>query len=95
MVPADEPLMNRGAGKGLPYYALLALEPGWVYRKKDPKTTGIPAPRISGEELGSYIKKCMNHGGVVTVNLMISQEGHISDKAQAVMEKVRIIIRGK
>ena len=95
IVPADEPLMNRGAGKGLPYHALLMLEGGWVYGRKNPNATGIPAPRTSGEKLGSYIKECMNHGGVVTVNLMISQEGKISDKTVAVMEKVRRIVRGK
>lgn len=96
IVPADEPLMNRGAGKGLPYHALLSLEGGWVYgRRKNPNTTGIPTPRTSGETLGSYIKKCMNHGGVVTVNLMISQEGKIGDKTMVVMEEVRRIVRGK
>ena len=97
IVPADQPVMNRGAGRGLPYHALLHLEPGWVYRKKNakPSQAGMPAPRVTGEELGSYIKECMNHGGIVTVNLLISQEGKINDESMAVMEEARRIVRGR
>lgn len=94
IIPPDNAIMTRGAGKDLPYHALLSLEGGWVYRTRDTESNGIPSPRISGEHLATYIQKCMANGGFVTINLLITQEGKIGEKSAAVMEKVRKTARG-
>jgi len=51
IIPPDGPIITCGAGRGLPYFALLFLVGRWVYQTKDPESGGIPSPRISGEEI--------------------------------------------
>jgi hypothetical protein len=93
IIPADNPIMTRGAGRGLPYFALLSIEGGWVYRNENSAMGEIRQPKVSGEELADYINNCKANGGVVTINLLITQEGKIGEKAKKMIETVRKIVR--
>lgn len=86
-------IMDKGAGKGLQYHALLTLEGDWVYSNSDSNV--IPSPTTNSEELGGYIRGCMAKGGAVTVNMQIYQEGTVGDESLEVMQNVRRIVRGE
>ena len=79
---------ERGPGAGLQFQSLLIMEPYWVQKK-----TEMPDPRFTIDKLSSYIKDCMENGGVVTINLGIYQDGTIGEKSLEVMQGVRKRIR--
>lgn len=82
--------MKGGPAPDLPYQALLIMEPYWVQEKAE-----MPDPRFTSTELSQYIRNCMNHGGAVTINLGIYQDGTVGEKALKVMKDVRQLIRIK
>ena len=89
--PVEVPVagtVSRGPGKGLRYQALLIMEPYWVQEKKT-----IAEPRFTAEQLSEYIKKCMDNGGAVTINLGIYQDGKVGEKALEIMKEVKKRIR--
>lgn len=89
IVPPKSRYFDYGPAVGLQYQALLIMEPYWVQEK-----AGIPDPRFSAEELSGYIRSCMTHGGAVTINLGIYQDGRVGPKALQVMRGVRKLVRG-
>lgn len=80
--------MTNGPVPDLRYQALLIMEPYWVQEKAE-----MPDPRFTSTELSQYIRNCMNHGGAVTINLGIYQDGTVGEKALRVMKEVRQQIR--
>jgi len=81
--------MKNGPSPYLPYQALLTMEKHlWVQKKP-----GISNPKYSADQLSTYIKKCMENSGAVTINLAIYQDGSVGKKALQVMRKVKEIIR--
>jgi hypothetical protein len=81
--------MKNGPSPNLPYQALLTMEKHlWVQQK--PK---IDDPKFSSEQLSTYIKGCMEHGGAVTINMAIYQDGTVGEKALQVMREVKENIR--
>jgi hypothetical protein len=80
--------VDRGPGKGLRFQSLLIMEPYWVQQKAE-----MPKPRFTAAALSEYIKKCMDNGGAVTINLGIYQDGTVGKDALEVMKQVKTIIR--
>ncbi|MDQ8183496.1 alpha-L-fucosidase [Pelagicoccus sp. SDUM812005] len=90
--PLDPPVngfMKNGPSPHLPYQVLLTMEKhAW-----GAKETGILDPKFTAEELGAYIRDCMDNGGFVTVNLSVYQDGTVGEKALEVMRGVKERIR--
>src|SRR5258706_3707099 len=78
----------RGPRQGLPYQALLIMEPYWVQQKVE-----MPRPQFDAQKLGDYISGCMKNGGAVTINLGIYQDGSVDPRALDVLKEVRQRIR--
>ncbi len=85
----EAPVFRYGPALGLPYHALLVMENEWVHGKAD---SPITAPRFTAETLADYIRNSNRRGGVVTINLMIYQDGSISDASLDVMKEIRRLI---
>ena len=62
----------------------------WVQKKSE-----IDEPKLTSEQLSTYINGCMENGGFVTINLAIYQDGTVGDKALQVMKEVKENIRQK
>lgn len=77
-----------GPGAGLRYHALLALEGGWVHTARD---TPIPAPVLDTGELLEFIDASAGKGPV-TLNVLIYQDGTISDLSMEVLQQIRILL---
>ncbi len=90
VAPPKDQYFDYGPATGLQYQALLIMEPYWVQEKAE-----MPDPRFSAEKLSEYIRACMLHGGAVTVNLGIYQDGRVGTKALEIMREVRKLVRGK
>jgi len=81
-------IFNYGPARGLPYHALLTMEPYWVQ-----ESAVVPPPRFTPAALSEYIRACHAAGGCVTINLGIFQNGSIGSDALQVMREVRRLIR--
>lgn len=88
--PASARYIEAGAGRGLQHQSLVFLDAPWVHSKPDSE---MEAPRLSAETLTTYIRACMEHQGVVTVNLGVFQDGSIGPEARTLMSTVRKAIR--
>jgi len=84
----DSGTLKRGPGMGLKYQSLIIMEPYWVQEKAQ-----MPDPRFTAEQLKKYISDCMEHGGAVTINMGIYQNGTVGKKALEVMKQVKESIR--
>jgi len=90
--PIDFPengFIKGGPAPDLPYHVLLTMEKfQWVQKKPE-----VDDPKFTSEELGTYIKGCMENRGFVTINMAIHQDGTAGEKALEVMKGVKEIIR--
>lgn len=77
-------IIDDGPGAGLRYHALLALEGGWVHTAHD---TPIPAPVLDTGELLEFIDASVGKGPV-TLNVLIYQDGTISDLSMNVLQQI-------
>src|SRR5260370_7634963 len=68
--PFPSRYIQRGAGKGFQAHALLSTLESWVHGKPGP----IPAPQFSAEDLIAYVRTNVEHQGVTTINIGISQD---------------------
>jgi hypothetical protein len=78
-------ISENGPGAGLRYHALLALEGGWVHTEHD---TAIPAPVLETDKLLEFIDASASKGPV-TLNVLIYQDGTISELSMNVLKKIR------
>lgn len=78
-------IIDDGPGTGLRYHALLALEGEWVHTAHD---TPIPAPVLDTGELLKFINASAGKGPV-TLNVLIYQDGTISEPSMNVLRQVR------
>jgi hypothetical protein len=81
-------IFNYGPAKGLPYQALLTMEPYWVQ-----ESAVVSPPRFTPAALSEYIRACHAAGGFVTINLGIHQNGSVGAEALQVMREVRRLTR--
>ncbi len=89
VLPAESQFLEVGAGEGLQYHVLIALQE-WVHEGAH----GRQEPPVwSADELISLISACRANRGAITVNIGISQEGRIGTESAALMEEVRTAIR--
>ncbi len=61
------------------------MEGGWVHTEHD---TAIPAPVLETDELLEFIDASAGKGPV-TLNVLIYQDGTISDLSMSVLEQIR------
>ncbi len=78
-------IIEIGPGAGLRYHGLLALEGGWVHTEHD---TAIPAPVLETDKLLEFIDASAGNGPV-TLNVLIYQDGTISELSMNVLKKIR------
>jgi Alpha-L-fucosidase len=78
-------IIKEGPGKGLQFQALLALEGDWVHTKENKE---IPPPVIETSYLINLIQSCQGKGPV-TLNVLIYQDGSISEKSMDVLKTLR------
>ncbi len=83
-VPPHDQILTAGPGKGLDYHGLLALEGGWVHTEKN---TAIALPKINTKDLINYVAGCIGKGPV-TINVLIYQDGTISEKAMEALHSL-------
>jgi len=89
VLPAESQFLEVGAGEGLQYHVLIALQQ-WVHKE----AYGMHEPPVwSPDELITLISACRANCGVITVNIGISQEGRIGMESAALMREVRKAIR--
>ena len=84
-VPPDDQIITKGPGIGLYYHGLLALEGNWVHTVQN---TAIVAPKINTDDLIDYVTACQGKGPV-TINVLIYQDGTISDKAMETLRSLK------
>ena len=84
-IEPSAPIIEIGPGAGLRYHALLALEGGWVHTEHD---TAIPAPVLETDKLLEFIDASAGKGPV-TFNVLIYQDGTISELSMNVLKKIR------
>lgn len=89
--PPRSRCFEAGAGRGLQYHLLLAMDCQWGHSKPD---TEMAPPIWTGDEMAEYIRACIDGQGVVTVNMGIFQDGTLGEKSLEVMRRVRKTIRG-
>ncbi len=84
--PTDYASGGRLAANGLPFHSLFWLDDFWGHTAKD---TDIVAPKYSDEELCEYVTRVLRHGGAVTLNPSVYQDGTISPATFAQLLKVK------
>lgn len=82
--------IQRGAGEGLQFHALVALDAPWYHDKRDAE---MEPPRFSEEVLIRYVTGCMQQQGAVTINLGIFQDGTIGEASRQTMHALRRAVR--
>ena len=87
-VPPPHRIIQDGPGESLHYHALLALEGDWVHTKEN---TPIKAPVLDTRALLAFMKGCAGKGPV-TLNVLIYQDGTISDSSMNVLQAVNAAI---
>jgi hypothetical protein len=90
-VPATSRYLEESVGRGLQFQSLLMLDAPWGHFT--PNTEMAP-PRFSAEELISYVKRCIEKQGVVTINVGIFQDGTIGVASRRMLGQLRRAIRG-
>jgi hypothetical protein len=78
-------IIKEGPGLGLQFQALLALEGDWVYTKENKE---IPPPAIETSFLTNLIQSSTGKGPV-TLNVLIYQDGSISEKSMDVLKTLK------
>lgn len=95
IVPPKSNIIKDGPGEGLPFHALLALEGDWVYARylyKNDKE--IPAPVLDTPYLINLISSCKGKGPI-TLNVLIHQDGTISNQSMNVLKTLKSTFRKK
>jgi hypothetical protein len=83
-VPPQNRIIQSGPGESLQYHALLALEGDWVHTKEN---TPIQAPVLGTPALLSFMDACAGKGPV-TLNVLIYQDGTISESSMNVLRAI-------
>lgn len=78
-----------GCAVGLPVHSLLLMEDNWWHDKAD---SSIVSPRFNAQQLAEYIHEMNAHGGMVTINLQIYQDGGIGMKTMNELNKLKNLI---
>ncbi|MDR3268356.1 MAG: alpha-L-fucosidase [Tannerella sp.] len=82
-------IIKEGPGAGLPFQALLALEGDWVYaRSQYPDDKPIPAPVLDIQYMTNLVKSCKGKGPV-TFNLLIYQDGTVSEQSMQFIRQLK------
>jgi hypothetical protein len=89
--PPIERIQTDGAGKGLPFQALLALYGDWVHVWPN---TPIKPPVFTVDELGNFINATKGKGAV-TLNAGIYLDGTIGEDQTKYFEELRLHVYGK
>lgn len=84
-VPPQHRIIQSGPGESLQYHALLALERDWVHTKED---TPIKAPVLDTPAMLAFMDACTGKGPV-TLNVLIYQDGTISESSMDVLRAVK------
>jgi hypothetical protein len=94
-VPPKSNIVEDGPGAGLQFHSLLALEGDWVYARylyKNDKE--IPAPVLDTTYLINLISSCKGKGPI-TLNVLIHQDGTISDQSMNVLKTLKSTFQKK
>jgi hypothetical protein len=83
--------ISRGAGRGLQAHSAIRLDSDWFHISPN---MPIGPPLYSAEQLGAYIKSCMQDQAVVSIGIAIYQDGTTAETSQQLMREVRRIVRG-
>jgi alpha-L-fucosidase len=83
------PPVNRinqsGPAKGLQFHNLIVMEDDWLHTKKNTK---IISPTVKVDNLINYISSSIGKGPI-TLNIIIYEDGTVSEESLAVMEKLK------
>lgn len=85
----DDNHYEYGCAVNLPPHALLLMEDNWWHDKRD---TPIISPRFTAAQLSDFIRGMNAHGGMVTINMQIYQDGGIGVGTMTEMQKLKRII---
>ena len=78
-------IIKEGAGLGLQFQALLALEGDWVHTQENKE---IPPPVLKTSYLTDLIKSSTGKGPI-TLNVLIYQDGSIGEKSMDVLKTLK------
>jgi len=93
VAPAETRYYQYGAAQGLLYHNLFALDCHWGQCKVVGGRT-VELPIWPAEVFGPYIPRCLDYGGVTTVNLGIYPDGTMSPETARTMRVAGKIVRG-
>lgn len=89
-LPVNGKYIN-GQHEGLPYHSIIILDDNWAHVEYD---NPIADPQYSSNEMSTYIKGCMERGGLVSVNVAVYQDGSAAPLSVEVMKETAKIVYG-